>query len=113
MDTFEIRAWHDGGIRVIKVTGEFDVSACEPFRAHAESAGAEFVVADIRLATFLDSNALGALIELHNRAQSEGFQLAILRPEGAADRIFTITGADGHLPLYDGRVPILAEMNFG
>ena len=116
MNTFDITRWDDGGVRVVRVTGEFDLSACPEFRlAHAAEPDAahDFVVIDLRQATFLDSHALGELIALHTRAQAEHFTLAVIRPEGYADRIFKITGADGHLPLYDERVPILAQMNYG
>jgi anti-anti-sigma factor len=68
---------------------------------------------DLRKATFLDSSALGELIALQRRTEMRGARLAILRPEGPADRIFKLTGIDGHLPLYDDRVPLLAEFNYG
>ena len=64
-------------------------------------------------ATFLDSCALRELIELHRQTDLRGTRLAILRPDGQADRIFRLTGMDGHLPLYDEKVPVLAEFNFG
>ena len=68
---------------------------------------------DLRETTFLDSAALGELIALQRRTQMRRSRLAILRPEGKADWIFTITGIDSHLPLYDDRVPLLAEFNYG
>lgn len=113
MQPFEITARDDGAIRVIEVTGEFDLNALSEFREAATPQQLEMVVVDLRETTFLDSHALGALIKLHNRAQEGGFRLAVIRPAGYANRIFSITGADGHLPLYDERVPILAHMNYG
>jgi anti-anti-sigma regulatory factor len=68
---------------------------------------------DLRETTFLDSSALSELIRLHRRTDGWDSRLAILRPRGQADRIFKLTGIDGHLPLYDERVPVLAEFNFG
>jgi anti-anti-sigma factor len=68
---------------------------------------------DLRRTTFLDSCALGELITLHRRVDRRGARLAILRPEGKADLIFQLTGIDGHLPMYDERIPVLAEFNFG
>ena len=38
---------------------------------------------------------------------------AAARSSGPADLIFRLTGVDSHLPLYDEKVPLLAEFNFG
>jgi len=113
MTTTEITRWADGGVHVVRVTGEFDLGACPAFRAESAEPARELLVVDLRQTTFLDSHALGALIELNNRAQSAGFRLAIMRPDGHANRIFSVTGTDGSLPLYDPRVPVLAQMNYG
>ncbi len=95
------------------MSGEFDVSGCRRFRSASERPDAELVVVDLRETTFLDSSALSELIRLHRRTERRGARLAILRPSGKADRIFKLTGIDGHLPLYDERVPLLAQLNFG
>ena len=110
---FEMVAWNDAGVRVVRVTGEFDIAVCERFRAAADRPDAEIVVVDLRGATFLDSCALRELIELQRLADQRGARLAILRPTGRADLIFRLTGMDGHLPLCDEKVPLLAEFNFG
>ena len=113
MEKFELGAWDDGAVHVVRVSGEFDISGCERFRSASERPDAELVVVDLREATFLDSSALSELIRLHRRTDRRGSRLAILRPSGKADRIFKLTGIDGHLPLYDERVPLLAQLNFG
>jgi anti-sigma B factor antagonist len=113
MEHCEVTAWDDAGIHVVRVSGEFDIAACMRFRGDSEREDAEFVVVDLRQVTFLDSAALGELILLHRRTCARECPLAILRPEGEADRLFTLTGIDGHLPLYDDRVPILAHFNYG
>ena len=98
---------------MVRVAGDFDISGCDRFRAASERDDAELVVVDLRRATVLDSCALGELIDLQRQTTARGSTLAILRPEGAADRIFKLTGIDVHLPLYDDRVPLLAEFNIG
>jgi anti-sigma B factor antagonist len=113
LTAFEITAWNDGSIRVVRMSGEFDVNTCAAFETAVGAGCHELVVIDLREASFIDSHGLGLLIALHGRAQEAGFRLAIIRPEGEADRIFSITGTDGHLPLYDERVPILAQINYG
>ncbi len=97
----------------MRVSGDFDISGCRRFRDASERPDAELVVVDLRDATFLDSSAVGELIRLQGRTETHGSRLAILRPGGRADRIFKLTGIDGHLPLYDERVPLLAEFNYG
>jgi anti-anti-sigma factor len=113
MQKFKIAAWDEAGVHVVQVDGEFDMAACRSFRAASERDDAELVVVDLRQATFLDSSALGELIVLQRRTEIRGARLAILRPVGQADRIFKLTGVDGHLPLYDDRVPLLAQFNYG
>jgi anti-anti-sigma factor len=113
MESFEVAAWDDAAVHVVRVSGEFDIAACERFRAASECDDAELVVVDLRRATFLDSCALGELIALQKRIETLGSRIAILRPEGTADLIFTLTGIDTHLPLYDDRVPLLAQINYG
>lgn len=113
MEPFEISAWDDGAVHIVRVTGEFDIAAIGQFRDATERADAELLVIDLRAATFIDSCALGELIALQRRVESHGAQLAILRPAGKADQIFKLTGIDGHMPVYDERVPVLAQLNFG
>ena len=113
MDRFEVGAWDDAGVHLIQVVGEFDLAACKSFRRSAYRADAELIVVDLRHTSFLDSSALGELITLHRRTTTGKVRLAILRPDGNADLIFKLTGMDGHLPLYDDRVPVLAEFNYG
>jgi anti-anti-sigma factor len=100
-------------VRVVRVTGEFDIAGCGRFRTAVERDDAEMTVVDLRGATFLDSCALRELIELHRIVDLRGTRLAILRPDGQADLIFKLTGMDGHLPLYDEKVPLLAQFNYG
>ena len=113
MERCEVQSWDDAGVHVVQVTGEFDVAFCKRFRTASEREDAELTVVDLRATSFLDSCALGELIALHRRVGARGARLGILRPEGHADRLFKLTGIDSHLPLYDDRVPLLAEFNFG
>ena len=64
MDTYEITAWDDAGVRVVQVNGEFDMAACERFREERAFGESELVVVDLRRATFIDSHGLAELIAL-------------------------------------------------
>ena len=113
MRTCDVTSWDDANVHVVRVTGEFDMAACSTFRRARAFDESELVVVDLRSTTFLDSHAMGELISLQRETSRTGTHYAILRPEGAADRIFKLTGMDTHLPLYDERVPVLAQFNFG
>lgn len=113
MERFDLTAWDDAGVHVVRVSGDFDIAACGSFRAASDREGSEIVVVDLRGTTFLDSSALGELISLQRRVEEREARLAILRPEGKADLIFQLTGIESYLPLYDERIPVLAEFNFG
>ena len=113
METCEVTSWDDANVRVVRVSGDFDMSACREFRAARAFDGSDLVVVDLRDASFLDSHAMGELIALQRETARTGTFYAILRPTGQADRIFKLTGLDTHLPLYDDRVPVLTQLNFG
>lgn len=113
MERCEVRSWDDAAVHVVQVSGEFDMAACRRFRVASERADAELTVVDLRRTSFLDSCALGELISLQRRIAARGARLGILRPEGQADRLFKLTGIETHLPLYDDRVPLMAEFNYG
>jgi anti-anti-sigma factor len=114
MQAFEVGSWDDAGVHVVEVAGDFDMAACERFRQASQRDDADLVVVDLRRVTFLDAAGLRELIDLHRRADAHAARLAIIRPRHAtADSVFTLTGMDGHLPLYDEKVPVLAEFNFG
>jgi anti-anti-sigma factor len=113
MERCEVRSWDDAGVRVVQVNGEFDIAACKSFRAASDRDDAELTVVDLRRTSFLDSSALGELISLQRRIRVRGARLGILRPKTHADRLFKLTGMESHLPLFDDRVPLLAEFNYG
>jgi anti-anti-sigma factor len=113
VEVCQISAWDDAGVHVVQVEGEFDIGARRRFREASAFGESELVVVDLRRTTFLDSFALGELMLLQGETDRLGRHCAILRPEGRADDIFRLTGMDGHLPLYDEKVPVLAQFNYG
>ncbi len=113
MRSFHMTGWEDGGVQVVQASGELDAGACASLRERVADAGRALLVVDLSGVTFLDSVAVTTLAELHMATRERGTSLAIIRPEGAADRIFALTGMDVHLPLYDERVPVLAQFNYG
>ena len=53
---------------------------------------------DLRGLSFIDSTGLHLLVALHQRAQRDGFQLALVAPAAPADRAIQLSGLDKTLP---------------
>ncbi|MHB8531471.1 MAG: STAS domain-containing protein [Solirubrobacteraceae bacterium] len=97
----ESRAGEKGGLTL---TGELDVATVprlEEAVAALLGARVKHLTIDLRPLSFLDSSGLRAFIALHDRAQAEGWTLALIRPLGAALSIFQITRAEEKLPFVE------------
>jgi anti-anti-sigma factor len=81
--------------------GELDMSA----RFQAEQAldallaePLEQLVVDLGEVTFVDSTGMGLVLEVHDRARTEGFKLRILRGPKDVQRVFELAGVADVLP---------------
>lgn len=81
--------------------GELDMSA----RFQAEQAldellatPVEQLVVDLGEVTFLDSTGMGLVLEVNDRARSEGFRLRLLRGPEEVQRVFELAGVADVLP---------------
>ena len=88
---------------IVRLGGEIDLYNAPAVREAllaACSDGPERVVVDLSEVEFLDSTALGALVEARTRLPNrEGFILAAPRPE--ARRALEIAGLDRHFAVHD------------
>ncbi|MFL5863882.1 MAG: STAS domain-containing protein [Solirubrobacteraceae bacterium] len=93
---------------VISVSGELDMSTIDTLVAHVDAAlvgPVDGLTLDLQELAFMDSSGLRLLIELNDRARSEGWRLKLIGPEHpAASRVLQITGADVALPFEPGTV---------
>lgn len=84
------------GTWVIGLSGEFDITAreelAEVLRARVADAGAAGVTVDLDATTFLDSEAMAALIEGYNAARAAGKPFGIVNPHGVIERSLHIAG---------------------
>ena len=65
----------------------------------ADELGAAFAnLLDLRGLSFIDSSGLHLLVALHQRAQRDGFQLALVAPTPPVDRALQVSGLDKTLP---------------
>jgi len=81
--------------------GELDMSA----RFQAEQAldkllatPVEQLVVDLGEVTFVDSTGMGLVLDVNDRARSEGFKLRILRGSDEVQRVFELAGVADALP---------------
>jgi anti-sigma B factor antagonist len=63
--------------------------------------GAATLVVDLGGLTFMDSTGLRMLVSLHNRAEHESFDYALLCDGGNVRNVLRETGLDGVLPVVD------------
>ena len=58
----------------------------------------EQLVVDLGEVTFVDSTGMGLVLELDDRARSEGFKLRLLRGPAEVQRVFELAGVADVLP---------------
>ena len=90
------------------MTGELDLHTTELLRARLTDslrAGVSDLRLDLRALAFMDSTGLRLLIELNQRAQSQGWRLRLLAPtDEAAALVLRVTAVDTALP-FESRRP--------
>jgi anti-sigma B factor antagonist len=83
------------GTRVIAVSGEADLSSCEPLRRALDEViadGAERVELDLTHLDFIDSTGIGVLVAALKRMQARGGEIALRSPGPSVVRVLEITG---------------------
>ena len=87
---------------VVRLAGDFDINARDEMRTAlleaVGSAPAEVVI-DFDAAVFLDSEAMGALIEGLNAGREAGVPLRIVNAHGLVHRVLDVSGV---LALFNG-----------
>jgi anti-anti-sigma factor len=89
---------------IIRLYGEFDLSAEKRFREKLDSAldvATATLVLDLRGLTFMDSTGLRNLVSLSNRAERDGVDFAVLCDEGNVRHVLRETGLDAILPVVE------------
>ena len=92
---------HDRGV-VIHLAGELDLYNADEVRAAlvgAMDAGAVRIVLDMAEVEFVDSTALGVLIEARSKVGSDRLRLAA--PQLETRRTLQVSGLDRHLSVHD------------
>ena len=81
--------------------GELDMGAL--FQAEQAldkllAAPVEQLVVDLCAVTFVDSTGMGLVLDVHDRARSEGFDLRLVRGPDEVHRVFELAGVADVLP---------------
>lgn len=91
-----------GGAVVVRLGGEIDLYNAGEVRAALGGAAADkpdCVVVDLTEVEFMDSTALGVLVEAHNALPEGGLRLAA--PQLETRRALLVSGLDRRLNVYD------------
>jgi anti-anti-sigma factor len=93
---------HVEGAVVLRLGGELDLYNADDIRTALSGAidgGAERIVVDMSDVEFVDSTALGVLIEARSKLGHDGVLLAA--PQAETRRTLEVSGLDRHLPVHD------------
>ena len=92
---------------VLHVDGELDVRTAPPLRdelrrliRHDGDRGAPSVVVDLREVTFMDSYALGVLVQCHKLARAHRRTFVLVSTSPRVEQLFRITGMRHVMPLH-------------
>ncbi|HEX3806475.1 MAG TPA: STAS domain-containing protein [Gaiellaceae bacterium] len=92
-----------GGAIVVRLAGELDLYNSDEVRAAlTEAIGKtpERIVVDMSEVEFVDSTALGVLIEARSKLGGDG-RFALAGPQIETRRTLQVSGLDRHLPVHD------------
>lgn len=102
------------GVVSVAVRGELDLyTAPQLERALALAAedGALGLLVDLAECAFIDSTALGALVDAHRRLGTVDRRLAVVAPDRQIRRVFELTGLDRVLSLHESQADALRAAN--
>lgn len=97
----EIERSEVGGVRVVAVAGELDVSNVDALGLAAGELSNEALglVIDLSAATFIDSTTVGLLFRLRSRLSRRGQVLSVVcQPDSSPRRVLELTGFDRQVP---------------
>jgi anti-sigma B factor antagonist len=99
IEPFAVDVQRRDGITIVRPRSELDLATVDTLRRVLDDIeGVGCLVLDMRGLSFFDSTGVHLLMELHRRAQREGFQLSLIAPAPPADRAIRLCGLDKALP---------------
>jgi len=93
------------GVQVVSVDGELDLHTCSQLEEALESTQSARVVLDLTDAPFIDSTALGLIVDMSKRMARQDRKLLVVAGNPTVARVLQLTGLDRAL----GVRPALSE----
>ena len=90
-------------LALVSVSGEIDLYTAERVRNgidEADAVGADTVVLDLSESSFVDSTALGVLVQENKRLEGRGHSLVLVTNDPRTRRVLEVTGLDRVLLTY-------------
>jgi anti-sigma B factor antagonist len=90
-------------LALVSVSGEIDLYTAERVRNgidEADAVGADTVVLDLSESSFIDSTALGVLVQENRRLEGRGHSLVLVTNDPRTRRVLEVTGLDRVLLTY-------------
>jgi anti-sigma B factor antagonist len=103
-ELFSCETGHDGDVAWVRPAGDLDIDTVhrvEAALAGLREQGHGHLVLDLRELTFMDSTGLRLVIRWHTAAGDDGFSFAVVPGPDAVQRVFRLTGMDGHINVAD------------
>ena len=83
-----------GTTTVVRASGELDINARDDlYETIVAALAMGDVVVDLADVTFIDSEALGALIDGYNAATARDLEFRVVNPRGLVGRVLSVSGA--------------------
>jgi anti-sigma B factor antagonist len=90
-------------LALVSVSGELDLYASDAVKRgidEADAVGADTVVVDLSEISFIDSTALGVLVQETKRLEGRGHSLVLVTNDPRTRRVLEVTGLDRVLLTY-------------
>jgi anti-sigma B factor antagonist len=103
-DVLEIAVSEDGGVRLLRLTGELDMAGVDQFErllAPDEAPETATFVVDLRGLAFIDSSGLRALIMADQRVRANGARFVVVRGGERVHEVMKMTGVAQRMELVD------------
>jgi anti-sigma B factor antagonist len=103
-------------LALVSLSGELDLYTADSVRAHiaeADAVGADTVVVDLSEISFIDSTALGVLVQETKRLEGRGHSLVLVTNHPRTLRVFEVTGLDRVVRMYATLQDALSDLDPG
>ena len=100
-------------LALVSVSGELDLHTAERIKrsiGEADAVGADTVVIDLSEISFIDSTALGALVQEAKRLEGRGDSLVLVTNDPRTRQVLEVTGLDRVLLTYATLHDALSEL---